>query len=208
MTTKLTDISVFVYFYIMATITHDYIKSQIARDRSFSMNYFSTGRMIKSLNESTQINYYDVFLSHSYIDASEIAYIQKRLTKMNCSVFVDWIEYPNLNREQVTKETVELIKDSMRKCNTLIYAFSENARYSSWMPWELGFFDGYRGAENICVLPITSDEIDDDEYQGSEYLGLYPFISLSECEDGKLYYYVNYSNGEYEKLRGWIIKNK
>jgi hypothetical protein len=193
----------------MALITHDYIKSQIARDNSFSMENFSTNRMIKSLNESTKTEYYDIFLSHSYLDADEILYLQKRLTRMACSVFVDWIEYPDLNRQQVTRDNVEKIRNVMKKCNALIYAFSDNVHKSSWMPWELGFFDGYSGNnENICILPITNDYIDDDEYQGVEYLGIYPFISLSKCEDGKLYYYVNYSNEKYEKLNRWIQKIK
>jgi len=197
------------YSYLMALITHDYIKSQIARDNSFSMENFDTNRMIKSLNESTKTEYYDIFLSHSYLDADEILYLQNRLTRMNCSVFVDWIEYPDLNRQQVTKNNVEMIRNVMKKCNALIYAFSDNVRKSSWMPWELGFFDGYSGNnENICILPITNDNIDDDEYQGVEYLGIYPFISLSKCKDGKLYYYVNYSNERYEKLNRWIQKIK
>jgi len=193
----------------MATITHDYIKSQIARDSSFAMENFSTSRMIKSLNESTETEYYDIFLSHSYLDADEIFYLHKRLTRMACSVFVDWIEFPDLNRQQVTRDNVEIVRNAMKKCNALIYAFSDNVRKSSWMPWELGFFDGYSGTnENICILPITNDEIDDDEYHGIEYLGIYPFITLSECDDGKFYYYVNFPNGEYERLNGWIQKIK
>jgi hypothetical protein len=173
------------------------------------MENFSASRMIKSLNESAKIKGYDIFLSHSYLDVNEIAFLQKRLANMGCSVFVDWIEYPALNRKQVTRDTVELIRNTMRECNALIYAFSDNGCLSSWMPWELGFFDGYRGTnKNICLLPITNDNIDDDEYQGVEYLKIYPFISLSRSEDGKMYHYVNYSNDEYEKLREWIQKIK
>jgi hypothetical protein len=125
---------------------------------------------------------------------------------MGCTVFVDWMEHPELDRSDVTENNVNIIRTAMKRCNALIYAFSDNARHSVWMPWELGFFDGYCG--NICILPITDYEISDDEYQGVEYLGVYPFISLSKSEDGHYYYYVNYTNGKYEIISKWIEKIK
>ena len=190
----------------MAILTHDYIKRQMTRDSSFSMENFSAGRMIKSLSESTKIGHYDIFLSHSYLDFREIAYLQKQFIRMGCTVFVDWIEYPELDRSDVTKINANIIRTAMKKCSSLIYAYSENSTLSAWMPWELGFFDGYNG--NICILPISNYSIEDNDYQGVEYLGIYPFISLSKSKDGNSYYYVNYSKSEYETIDVWIGKIK
>jgi hypothetical protein len=41
------------------------------------------------------------------------------------------------------------------------------------MPWELGFFDGYRPGQ-VAILPLvrTSGET----FEGQEYLGLYPYV--------------------------------
>lgn len=40
------------------------------------------------------------------------------------------------------------------------------------MPWELGYFDGFKSA--VAILPITATE--QASYSGQEYLGLYPYI--------------------------------
>lgn len=43
------------------------------------------------------------------------------------------------------------------------------------MPWELGFFDGTKG--RVALLPVV--QVDVNSYHGSEYLGLYPYITTS-----------------------------
>ena len=39
------------------------------------------------------------------------------------------------------------------------------------MPWELGYFDGFNGA--VAILPVTEKG---ENFQGQEYLGIYPYI--------------------------------
>ena len=41
------------------------------------------------------------------------------------------------------------------------------------MPWELGYFDGFR-PDSISILPLVENY--DSEWAGQEYLGLYPVI--------------------------------
>jgi hypothetical protein len=41
------------------------------------------------------------------------------------------------------------------------------------MPWELGYFDGYK-PNKIGILPLVSNST--DAVRGVEYLGLYPLI--------------------------------
>lgn len=42
------------------------------------------------------------------------------------------------------------------------------------MPWELGYFDGFR-PEKVSVLPLANEE--NDDFKGQEYLDLYPKIT-------------------------------
>jgi hypothetical protein len=44
------------------------------------------------------------------------------------------------------------------------------------MPWELGYFDGLRGA--VSVLPVAKNE--NEGFKGQEFLGLYPYIDHIE----------------------------
>src|SRR4029077_17042528 len=109
-----------------------------------------------------------IFLSHSSSDAKLVSGLKLELEDIGYSVYIDWIEDPKLNRANVTRETALLLQERMKKCNSLIYAFSENASTSKWMPWELGYFDGIKGT--ACVLPITTS--DKADFHGSEYLGI------------------------------------
>lgn len=45
------------------------------------------------------------------------------------------------------------------------------------MPWELGFFDGYKSPA-VFILPVL--DAPDQRFQGQEYLALYPLITKEE----------------------------
>lgn len=117
---------------------------------------------------------YDIFLSHSSSDAGLVAGLKLELEDLGYSVYVDWIEDPKLSRANVTKETALVLQARMKQCKALLYAFSENATNSKWMPWELGYFDGIKGT--VAVLPISRTS--KSSFQGSEYLGIYYYIQI------------------------------
>jgi hypothetical protein len=116
---------------------------------------------------------YDIFLSHSFSDAELVLGVKKALEREGYSVYVDWIEDSQLSRDNVTKETAQHIKNRMHACKALIYATSENAKHSKWMPWELGYFDGHKPGQ-VSILPLL--ESDTDRFKGQEYLSLYQVI--------------------------------
>lgn len=130
------------------------------------------------INEQTTIpgsvKIYDIFLSHSSSDATLVTGLKLELEDLGYTVYVDWIEDPKLNRANVTRETALLLQSRMKQCKSLIYAFSENAANSKWMPWELGYFDGIKGT--AAVLPISKST--KGIFQGSEYLGIYFYIQI------------------------------
>jgi hypothetical protein len=51
------------------------------------------------------------------------------------------------------------------------------------MPWELGYFDGFRPG-HVAVLPIV--KYDGQSFVGQEYLGLYPCIEEIDFTQGGL----------------------
>lgn len=143
----------------------------------------------------TQKNY-DIFLSHSSSDAELVIGLKLTIEDLGYSVYIDWIEDPKLNRAQVTKETALVLKARMKKCKSLIYAFSENASNSKWMPWELGYFDGIKGT--AAVLPISNSVR--SNFQGTEYLGIYYYIQIDTISGTN-----NRALWVYEKLDKYVV---
>lgn len=155
------------------------------------------------LNESTnkfnEYKKYDIFISHSYQDAKIILGIKKYIEDMNYSVYVDWIEDTHLDRNNVDRETAEILKSRMAHSRCLFYVTTENSPNSKWMPWELGYFDGIKN--KVAILPIKESQYD-ESYNGQEYLGLYGYIS----KDYNNQLYINMSNIHKQKFNEWLEK--
>ena len=113
---------------------------------------------------------FDVFLSHSFRDAVLILGLKRVLEADGLSVYVDWIADPQLDRTKVNATTAANLRERMKRCRSLVYATSQNASTSRWMPWELGFFDGAHGPDRVAICPIATGT---GNYTGEEYLGLY-----------------------------------
>lgn len=126
---------------------------------------------------------YDVFLSHAYQDAEIILGVKYIMEKHGLSVYVDWMEDTDLNRSKVTRETAELLRARLRSSSCLVYAHSSNSPDSTWMPWELGYFDGFKPA-HVWILPIVEDY--DWEFKSQEYLNLYPTVENISDIAGRL----------------------
>lgn len=148
--------------------------------RSLATEYRST-RVLKSadtlLREAamTPETSFDVFLSHSVKDADVILGIVAALKQQGLKVYVDWIVDSQMDRSRVTPETAERLRQRMRQSASLVYAHSNQSGSSKWMPWELGYFDGFRSA--VAILPVA--QTTQESFAGQEYLGLYPYIDGS-----------------------------
>jgi len=143
---------------------------------------------------------FDIFLSHSYRDKKYIRklkdYIESNF-KIRC--YVDWLCEPNvLNRDKITRDSAEILRKRMRQSKNLIFCTSDNSSYSRWMPWELGYFDGYRKG-HVAILPIMNEE---ESFEGQEYLGLYPYID----KGGMLAWVNGIEGGGYMNLKDWLSK--
>jgi hypothetical protein len=71
----------------------------------------------------------------------------------------------------------------MENSNAMIFATSEASPSSKWMPWELGFFDGKRGADKVAILPLVDTE--GKEFRGQEYLALYGRVERRDLQVAK-----------------------
>ena len=147
--------------------------------------------------------HYDIFLSHNFLDAEIIFGLKEILEAAGFSVFVDWIEAPELDRKNVTPETAAYLRDAMSRSSSLLYAVSENSGDSKWMPWELGYSDGLHG--HVAIVPISEFENAADSYQGKEYLGLYPYVTAESYQFGLPNIYIRkYSGASPETVKSWL----
>ncbi|KUO72869.1 MAG: hypothetical protein APF81_26705 [Desulfosporosinus sp. BRH_c37] len=146
-------------------------KSSIAKSK---LLYKSANQILnESYRNFSAYKVYDIFLSHSFLDAELILGLKEHLEEFNLSVYVDWIEDNKLDRSKVNRETADLLRTRMRACKSLIYAVSDKSDKSRWMPWELGYFDGHKNGK-VAIMPITQNT--NDQFIGEEYLLLYKYV--------------------------------
>lgn len=161
----------------------------------------------QSLNENKNLVSFDIFLSHSFKDKDYIAGLYLELCSMGYTVYVDWIIDSHLKRKNVDKETVSLIRNRMKQSKSLIYATSENASNSKWMPWELGFMDGNK--ERCAILPIMDHE--NSSFNGQEFLSVYPYITKESVNElvnknlsSKGVLWINEATNKYVSMNEWF----
>jgi hypothetical protein len=150
---------------------------------ALSQSRRNTRTAAAELRESAASAPYDrrfhIFLSHSSRDADLVRGIKIRLEAERLSVYVDWIDDPQLDRSRVTRATAQTLRRRMNQCEFLVYAASQASPDSRWMPWELGYFDG-RKQGHVGIFPIV--ERASDTFPGLEYLGLYPIYELLDFQ--------------------------
>ncbi len=126
---------------------------------------------------------FEVFLSHSFDDAEVILGVKKLLETLGLSVYVDWIDDAALDRSTVSSATAKVLRARLRSSTNLVYAHSANAINSKWMPWELGYFDGFK-PNFVWVLPLVTSV--DSEFKGQEYVGIYPTVDKLASLPGRI----------------------
>ncbi|GAA4369155.1 toll-Interleukin receptor [Nocardioides caricicola] len=145
-----------------------YFTASDLRERAGSVS--ESAARVELSHMAKTVDTYDVFLSHSVRDAVLVLGLKKMLEAERLSVYVDWLEDPDLDRANVTPATARRLRQRMQSCRSLIYATSRNASASRWMPWELGYFDGHRSQSTVAICPIEEGT---GSYPGEEYLGMY-----------------------------------
>jgi len=162
----------------MAYLSESQVRVAARRDsRVLAKSMDSAAALRESVRADSDDARYDIFLCHSVSDAELVQGAKTILEKHNLRVYVDWIVDPQMDRSAVTSDTARKLRSRMRHCDSLLYIFSRNSRRSRWMPWELGYFDGFKGT--VGILPITDDNGTID-FSQEEYLGLYPKVEITD----------------------------
>ena len=173
--------------------------SRRTRIGSFSRAVENFSTILNESKEPNPFEEFDIFLSHSYNDKALVVGLRAEIINAGFSVYVDWIDDPQLDRANVSRDSVKLVRTRMMYCKSMIYAFSDNAASSIWMPWELGFMDGVK--EKVTILQINEiSENNKINYEGREYLKLYKILDLS---NGNLLVKSNNSNN-ITAYREWL----
>ncbi|HFE9762327.1 TPA: toll/interleukin-1 receptor domain-containing protein [Acinetobacter baumannii] len=167
----------------MAFFTKEFISKYSEKTRRYAFESYND-LLTESIKDQNSQNSYDVFLSHSVKDAKIVLGVKNWLEENGMKVYVDWIDDKQLDRSHVTSSTAEVLRTRMRQSSALLYIATDNSSQSKWMPWELGFFDGY-SVGKVAILPILSSE--NDSFYGQEYLGLYPSVKNWTHRDLDIY---------------------
>jgi len=134
-----------------------FTEAQVRQKASEAKRYktLSTEEFLIESNEKFESSdkNYDIFLSHSKLDEELVLGIKISLEDMGYSVYIDWINDKQMDRTKVNNSTAQILKDRMNKSKSLIFVTTENSIHSIWMPWELGYFDGYKGKVAILRNP-------------------------------------------------------
>lgn len=176
----------------------------VEQRRVFAEGLYESSSTYQKSKEA-QTKEFDIFLSHSSKDKELVMGTKLILEDLGFSVYVDWIEDPQMNRSKVTKDTAEKLQERMKKCKSLFYAFSSNSGESRWMPWECGYFDGIKNGR-VAILPISSNG--DRSFKGTEYLGLYYYITVENDSFQKSRIWINESEKVYVSYENWMKNEK
>jgi len=145
----------------------------------------------------------DIFLAHSSLDQVQVLGIYHFLKRRGYKVYLDKICDPQLDPALVTRATARVLRYRLSQCKSLIIATSVNTPEAKWVPWELGFSDGWNGKS--AIMPIL--EAAGAVFQGREYFELCPEVR----DAGPNYPYPRdldiYDNGRFiGNWSDWVIR--
>lgn len=181
----------------MATFFTKTLFQNYARAKDLQSRTWLSESRLFSLKDDAK---FDIFLSHSFLDKEVVKGVYAYLTALEYRVYVDWIIDPEFNRSEVDVATVDQLRKRMRQSSSLIYAVSDQASTSKWMPWELGFMDGY--TSNRCaILPIL--DISTQSYVGQEFIHVYPKVTKEDMANGNFKMTVQRKNLAEMNLSDW-----
>ncbi len=186
-------------------LTHNFLQCSKSRSIYESVDSYQQRVLCENNRIYSANNQFDIFLSHSYLDREEVLILVQLFNNCGYSAYVDWIYDYQLDRNNVSAKTAELLRKRMNESKGLAYLTTGNSTYSKWCPWELGYFDGKSRYARCCILPILN--YSSYSYQGQEYLGLYPYLQYEKFADRDAYDFWVYEqdSSKYVPLRSWLL---
>lgn len=153
-------------------LTNEFLRREsIKRDIS---NASETRILNKNHTVFSKKESYDLFISLSFLDKKLILTLIDLFNNAGYSVYVDWIDDKNLDKNNVSYKTAKFIRNRISECKGLSYIATGNIVNSKWCPWELGLADGLLNGK-ACILPILKEP---GVFNGVEFVGIYPIIEF------------------------------
>lgn len=172
-----------------------------AKQQGAPTAHIASDMLTESVLAQSEEGHYDIFLAHAAVDERIVFGVFRILQTIGYSVYIDWLEDPLLNRDNVTRETAECLRNRMNICSSLFYVLTPGASHSIWMPWECGYFDGRKG--RCAILPVTEEP--SDSFAGQEYLHLYPYVTKGPRKaDKQQRLWVRRSGTIYVEFEMWL----
>jgi len=155
---------------------------------------------MKVLKLSVKYNKITIFLSHKHDERTELEAAISFLKQFGVDVYIDWMD------EEMPKytsgKTANRIKNKIKENDKFILLATDSAVASKWCNWELGYGDAQKYINNIAILPVKSDY---GQYNGSEYLQIYPYIDKKKSSySSNTYFVVVFPDGNEKRLEEWL----
>lgn len=116
-----------------------------------------------------------VFISHKHDELTELKSIIGFLQKTyGVRVYID--SRDSTMPSKTSGKTAETLKVRIKQCKKFILLATNEAINSKWCNWELGYGDANKFPSNIALFPMKPKDKYDYEYNGNEYLSIYPYI--------------------------------
>lgn len=104
---------------------------------------------------------YDLFISHSYLDREIVSDIVRKMNDCGLNCYVDWTADSDfLKRALVSDFTKEVLKARMKSSRKLLYLSSSNSRSSSWVDFELKYYQE-EVQNDIWMIILDGDDAHD-----------------------------------------------
>jgi len=179
-------------------------------------------RQTNSLNESrsrTRMFSYNairsgsgpmVFVSHKHSDLEKYGddnevqgLINFLIEEYNVIPYIDCFD-PKMP-QKTCAETADRIKAAISYSNRFILLGTDVALASKWCNWEVGIADKTKYTDGtMAIMPMLNKGQREEEYQGNEYLRLYPKI-IGEMVSGEYRLFVVYPDtGNKVSLGRWL----
>jgi len=174
-------------------------KSELLGYSKATKTYTRLNESLKTFSSESKSNKVTIFLSHKHDEIKELEAAISFLNQLGVDVYVDWMdeEMP----KHTSGETAERIKGKIKNNDKFILLATDGAVNSKWCNWELGIGDVHKYIDNIAIFPVKSDY---GQYNGSEYLQIYPYIDKRKDYWGDITFFVVFPNGREIKLEEWL----
>lgn len=152
----------------MSFITESQLKNYQRSTKTYSLNVNASLENYR--NESSYFKT-KIFLSHKHDELEQLEGVISFLKNFGVDIYVDWLDKGM--PKTTSGHTAARIKQKITENHKFILLATNGAINSKWCNWELGLGDAAKYIDNIAIMPIKKDYSD---FEGNEYLEIYPYI--------------------------------